>query len=200
MRLRSLLAPLILMSVFAVDAGAQDKKHTARTEFEGKSGPYIEAIEKGEAAFLARDFAGAVSAFQDAVKKQSDSMIGFYRLGEAQRATGKLDEAEATWQTAVGKKGADDLKAKLLFVLADLKERQEKWQAAKDAWSAYLNFLQSNPKARGYPNSATERQKQCDRRMKDEKDYGAVKDRIAKREAEKIKEAEENAKKDKLNK
>jgi hypothetical protein len=35
--------------------------------------------------------------------------------------------------------------------------------------------------------------------MKDEVDYGAVKERIAKRLAEKEKEAIENAKKDKLN-
>jgi len=65
--------------------------------------------------------------------------------------------------------------------------------------AAYASFVQGG-KTKGYPNSASERQKQADRRMKDEKDYGAVKERIAKREAEKIKEAEENAKKDKLNK
>jgi hypothetical protein len=87
----------------------------------------------------------------------------------------------------------------VLFVLADLRERQRKWQASKDAWAAYAAFLQSHPKALGYPASAAERQKQAERRMKDEVDYGIVKERIAKRQAEKEAEAIENAKKDKLN-
>ena len=201
MRARWLPPTLVAFSLLAGAALAQDKKPAGkRAEFEGKTGPYIEAIEKGEAAFLARDMAGAVTAFQDAVKKQPDQMLGFYRLGEAQRASGKLDDADATFQTALGKKGPDDLKAKVLFIIADMRERQGKWQAAKEAWAAYAAFLQSNGKARGYPNSASERQKQIDRRVKDEKDYGAVKDRIKSREAEKLKEAEENAKKDKLNK
>jgi tetratricopeptide (TPR) repeat protein len=161
--------------------------------------PFMEQINKGEAAFVARDFAGAVAAFQEAVKLDGQAMLGFYRLGEAQLAAGKPDEADAVWQTALGKKGPEDLNAKVLFVIADLRERQKKLQAAKDAWAAYTAFVQGHSKANGYPASATERQKQIDRRMKDEKDYAVVKERIIKREAERTKEAEANAKKDKLN-
>ena len=54
-------------------------------------------------------------------------------------------------------------------------------------------------KVKGFPATASERIKQADRRMKDEVDYGKVKERIAKRIAEKEAEAIENAKKDKLN-
>lgn len=172
-----------------------------RRDPEGQRGisPYAEAIAKGEVAYVARDIPGAITAFQDAIKLDTERMLGFFRLGEAQLESGKPDEAESTWQTALGKKGTDDLNAKLLFVIADLRERQHKWQAAKDAWSLYSTFLQSHTKVAGYPATATERTKQVERRMKAEVDGATVKERIAKREAERTKEAEENAKKDKLN-
>jgi hypothetical protein len=161
--------------------------------------PYMEQIAKGEAAFVARDFAGAAAAFQEAIKIDGQATLGFYRLGEAQLAAGKPEEADAVWQSALGKKGTEALNAKVLFVIADLRERQKKLQAAKDAWAAYAAFLQGNSKAGGYPATSTERQKQIDRRVKDEKDYAVVKERIIKREEERTKEAEKNAKKDKLN-
>jgi len=210
--MRTVLASL-LASAIAFTAGsalAQTKepaktaatKDNIRRDPEGKTGisPYMELIAKGEAAFVARDFPGAIAAFQEAIKLDGTKMLGFYRMGEAQLATAKLEEVLATWQAGLGKKGSEDLNAKLLFVIADLYERQANWQAAKDAWAAYAAFLQNNAgKANGYAGTPVERQKQADRRMKDEKDYAAVKERIAKREAEKLKEAEDNAKKDKLN-
>ena len=181
----------------AAAAGSKE----VRKDPEGKRGisPYAEAIAKGEGAYVARDVPGAIAAFQDAIKLDTEKMLGFFRLGEAQLESGKPDDADSTWQTALGKKGTDDLNAKLLFVIADLRERQRKWQSAKDAWASYSAFLQNHTKVAGYAATATERTKQADRRMKDEVDYAAVKDRIAKREAERTKEAEENAKKDKLN-
>jgi tetratricopeptide (TPR) repeat protein len=170
-----------------------------RKDFVGLPRPYMESIAKGEAAFVTKDWVAATAAFQEATKLEPSRMIGFYRLGEAQRAAGKLDEAEASWQTALGKQGPDDLKAKVMFVVADLRERQGKWEAAKTAWQGYASFVNATKGARGYPATATERIKQAERRIKDEKDYGAVKERAAQREAEKSKEAEDNAKKDKLN-
>lgn len=161
--------------------------------------PYMEMIVKGDAAFVARDIPGAVSAFQDAIKSDPEMMLGFYRLGEAELEAGKLDDAGKTWETGLSKRGSDDLKGKIMFALADLKERQKKWQAAKDAWASYSVFVQGNAKVKGHPATASDRIKQADRRMKDEVDYGKVKERIAKRIAEKEREATENAKKDKLN-
>ena len=63
-------------------------------------------------------------------------------------------------------------------------EKENAWRA-----SAILSLTAEN-----------ERVVDENRRVKDEKDYAAVKERIVKREAERQKEAEENAKKDKLNK
>ncbi|XXY54402.1 hypothetical protein WME91_25045 [Sorangium sp. So ce269] len=173
----------------------------ARKDPQGQTGisPYMEQILKGQASFVARDIPGAIAAFQDAIKLDAARMLGFYRLGEAMLESGNMAEAEAAWTTALGKKGTDALQAKVLFCLADLRERQKNWQAVREAWGTYGTFLTSNPKAGGYPATVTERQKQVDRRVKDEKDYAAVKERIVQREAERQKEAEENAKKDKLN-
>lgn len=209
MRASFALSSLVVaaMALGNASASAETPKTAAagskevRKDPEGKRGisPYAEAIAKGEAAYVARDLPGAITSFQDAIKLDTEKMLGFFRLGEAQLESGKPDEADGTWTTALGKKGTDDLNAKLLFVIADLRERQHKWQAAKDAWAAYSAFLQNHTKVNGYPATATERTKQADRRMKDEVDYAAVKDRIAKRELERTKEAEENAKKDKLN-
>lgn len=159
----------------------------------------MEQIVKGQASFVARDIPGAIAAFQEAIKLDPAKMLGFYRLGEAMLESGNMAEAETAWTTALGKKGTEDLHAKVLFCLADLRERQKNWQAAKEAWTAYATYVNGNPKSNGYPASADERLKQIDRRVKDEKDYAAVKERIIQREAERKKEAEENAKKDKRN-
>ncbi|CAN98076.1 hypothetical protein predicted by Glimmer/Critica [Sorangium cellulosum So ce56] len=182
-------------------AAAPDAAPSQRKDPNGHTGisPYTEQVLKGQASFVARDIPGAIAAFQDAIKLDSSKMLGFYLLGEAMLESGNTAEAETAWNTAIGKKGTEELHAKVLFCLADLRERQKNWQAAKEAWGAYSTFLTSNPKATGYPATAAERQKQLDRRMKDEKDYAAVKERIVQREAERQKEAEENAKKDKLN-
>jgi tetratricopeptide (TPR) repeat protein len=161
--------------------------------------PYMEIVAKGEASFVARDFPGAVSQFQEAVKLDGQKMLAFYRLGEAQLAAGKPEEAEAVWTAALSKDGTPDLKAKVHFVLADLRERQRKLDTSKEAWGMYGTFVKSNADAKGYAGTPEERTKVIDRRVKDEKDYAAVKERIIKRQAEREKEAAENAKKDKAN-
>jgi tetratricopeptide (TPR) repeat protein len=194
-----LVVAVLASSMLSAGTASSQAKGGLRKETEGLPQPYIAALGKGEAAFAARDFTASVAAFQEAIKVDPARMLAFYRLGEAQRAAGKLEDADATWQSALNKKGSEELKGKVLAVIADLRERQKKWQAAKEGWSAYASHLSAS-KAHGYPATASERQKQAERRMKDEKDYGAVKERIAKREEEKTKEAEENAKKDKLNK
>jgi tetratricopeptide (TPR) repeat protein len=161
--------------------------------------PYMELVVKGDKAFVAHDVPGARGTYQEAIKTDPEQMLAFYRLGEVEQDQGQLDEADKAWQTALGKKGPDDLKGKVLFCIAGLRERQFKWQAGKDAWLAYTAYLESHPKVHGFPATATDRIKLADRRMKDEIDYGKVKERIAARIAEKEKEAAENAKKDRLN-
>jgi hypothetical protein len=89
-----------------------------RRDPKGQTGisPYMEQIKKGEDAFVARDFTGAVAAFQEAIKLDVQKMLGYYRIGEAQLAAGNVAEAEAQWQSALTKTGSDDLRAKVYFV------------------------------------------------------------------------------------
>src|SRR6185437_10045462 len=214
MRPRCLLAPAVAaaMGLIAIVAIADPPKGV-RHDPANKTGisPYMELVVKGQAAYVARDLPGAIAAFQEAIKEKPDEMLAFYRLGEAEQESGKLDDADKAWEAALSKrctqgqgcergKGADDLKAKVMFNFAFLRERQQKWAAAKDAWQAYAAFLQGNSKIHGYPATAADRIKMIDRRVQLEIDYGKVKERIAARIAEKEKEARENAKKDRLNK
>jgi len=196
MRSRYVLTSLVVAALALGNLVANAGGKEIRRDPENKTGisPYMELVVKGEASFVARDVPGAITAFQDAIKLDAEKMLAFYRL-----EAGKLDDADKTWEAALSKKGPDDLKAKVMFVIADLRERQHRLQAAKDAWAGYAAFLQGNAKAHGFPATATERMKVIDRRMKDEIDYGKVKERIAKRVAEKEAEALENAKKDKFN-
>jgi tetratricopeptide (TPR) repeat protein len=209
MRPRSTLTALVITGLAAalvlgnlVASADPPKGKEIRHDPENKRGisPYMELVVKGQSTFIARDIPGAISVFQEAIKLDPEQMLAFYRLGEAEQEAGKLDDADKAWEAALSKKGPDDLKGKLLFVIAGLRERQQKWQAAKDAWQSYAAFLQGNPKVHGYPATAVDRIKQIDRRVQLEADYGKVKERIAQRIAEKEKEAAENAKKDKLNK
>jgi tetratricopeptide (TPR) repeat protein len=204
MRPRLAIASLVVAAVAlgSFVAIADPSGKTIRRDPENRKGisEYMEMVAKGDATFVGRDLPGAITTYQDAIKLKPTDMLAFYRLGEAFQASGKLDDADSTWEAALGKKGSDDLKAKVLFCVAGLRERQQKWQAAKDAWQAYSAFLQGNPKVLGYPATAADRIKQIDRRVQLEADYGKVKERIAQRIAEKEKEAADNAKKDKLNK
>jgi tetratricopeptide (TPR) repeat protein len=212
MRPRLALTAVVCVAVAlgSLVALADPKGKEVRHDPDNKKGisPYIEMVVKGEASFVARDLPGAISTLQDAVKLKPDEMLAFYRLGEVFQDSGKLEDADKAWEAALGKRcsqgcelgGPDALKAKILFNIAGLRERQQKWQAAKDAWQSYTAFLEGNSKVRGYPATAIDRIKQIDRRVQLEADYGKVKERIAARIAEKEKEASENAKKDKLNK
>jgi tetratricopeptide (TPR) repeat protein len=203
MRARYALTAIVTAAIGLgnLTASADPPKHEIRRDplnIKGIS-PYMELVVKGDHAFVARDVPGAIATYQEAIKLDPEQMLAFYRLGEAEQDSGKLDEADKAWEAALSKKGPDNLQAKVLFCIAGLRERQLRWQAGKDAWLAYSAFLQSHPKVFGFPANAADRIKLADRRMKDEIDYGKVKERIAARIALKEREAAENAKKDKLN-
>ncbi len=147
----------------------------------GKS-TYGPNVMKGHAAFAARDFPGAVAAYKDAVKDDAMDPFAQYFLGEALIASGNMAEADASYAAALRLAGAkDDLHAKVLFVIADLRERQGKWADAKKAWDEYAQFLAAHPAVKGYTATATERAKVIDTRVDLETKYAAVKQRIEQR-------------------
>jgi len=190
------LIGLTLLVASTAAVGQEGSDGEIRRDPAGKTGisPYMEAVSEGEKAFVAKDIAKAKSLFEKAIKDDGEKMLAYYRLGEALLAEEKLKEAEKTWLQAKSKKGTATLEGKVMFVLADAAERQNDWKKAKNAWIAYASFLQSTPKAVGYPATASDRQKQIDRRVKDEKDGAAVKKRIAARAKERAADAKKKKK------
>jgi tetratricopeptide (TPR) repeat protein len=156
------------------------------------TGPFWEAVMKGDAAYAARDFEGAIKAYREAIEKDAKNAMGHYRLGSAQFSKGDYNEAEQTWQTGLRFVGNDDkLRSKLLFVLAALRERERNLDESAARWKEYGLHAQSKPEAKAFPATATERQKRIAEWKQVEADSKAVRERIEKR----LKETEESMRK-----
>ena len=156
------------------------------------SSPFWEAIRKGDSAILARDFDGAIAAYREAVTSQPQQPMGHYRLGEALLLKGDPKEAELAWAQGLRFSDKDPIvKAKLLFVLADLRERQKAHDEATRKWTEYGKYASEQKQAKGYPATAEERKKRIATVKQLVADYADVKVRIEKR----LKEAEESARK-----
>jgi tetratricopeptide (TPR) repeat protein len=154
--------------------------------------PYLELIVKGDHAYVARDFDGAIAAYREAIKAEPEKALGHYRVGAAQLAKGDQKEAEAAFVNGlrfVAKDGT--LKAKLIFALADLRERQKNNDEAIGRWKEYSKNSEDNKEAITYPASATERVARNEAWKKNVADSEEVKGRIAKR----LKEADEASRK-----
>lgn len=187
----------------AADKPAADKKAAAdaaapaddvRRDPKGITGisPFWEALLKGDKAFVARDFDSAITAYQEAIKLEPQNALGHYRMGEAQLAKANPTEAETNWVAGLRFVGENHkLRAKLLFVIADLRERQKSLDDAAERWSEYEKFVGAQPEAKGYASTPTERKKRIDEWKKLTVDSAEVKKRIDAR----LKEAEETARK-----
>jgi tetratricopeptide (TPR) repeat protein len=150
----------------ALQGAASTSASQVRRDAKGKKGinPFWEAIRRGDEAARTQDFAVADAAYTAAIGIEPKSALAHFRRGQILVRAGKLSDAEAAYQVALqlsdaaGQKDATQ-HAAALFVLADLKERQGKRDEAVAAWSAYSAYLKQEPGAKGYPESATERDK-----------------------------------------
>ena len=169
---------------------------TVRRDPKGIKGisPFWEALKKGDDALAARDADGAKAAYQDAIKLEPQNAMGHYRLGEVELAKGNTKEAEQDWQTALRFSGQNGtLKGKILFVLADVKEREKAFEEETNGWNAYEALVKAQPTAKTYPATAADRKKRITDWQQLLTDYGAVKDRIKQRLDEATKKANESA-------
>jgi tetratricopeptide (TPR) repeat protein len=154
--------------------------------------PVLELISKGDRAYVARDFDAALAAYREAIRTAPQDARGHYRAGVAQLAKGDQKEAEAAFVDAlrfVGKDGG--LKAKLLFSLADLRERQKNTDDAIARWKEYAKHAEEAREATTYPATATERVSRNEAWKQNAADSAEVKARIAKR----LKEADDASRK-----
>ena len=141
---------------------------------------YMETLVSGNAKFASRDFAAAVEVYRSAIQMAPQNPLGHYLLGEAQAAANNLTEAEASWTQADNLGDKDPpVKIKALFCLADLRERQKKWEDAKTAWDKYKQYAAAHSDAGGAPASADARITAIDAALKQDKAYDVVRQRIA---------------------
>jgi tetratricopeptide (TPR) repeat protein len=204
MRIRPLAVPVLFVVLgSSFTAAAADKAPAAtaaqdgvRRDPKGVKGisPFWEAIKKGDDAFAARDIDGAKLAYQEAIRLEPQNAMGHYRMGEAELSKGNLKEAEAIWTTALRFAGSNAvLKGKILFVIADVKERQRSFEEATNGWNAYDVHAKAETKSNSYPATAADRKKRITDWKQLEIDYGAVKERIKQRLEEAEKKAAESA-------
>jgi tetratricopeptide (TPR) repeat protein len=193
----SLLLGLSACVALSSLAHAQDKKPAKASEprqaqASTDNRPFMDAITKGDRAAVARDFEGAITAYRDAIQKEPQNALGHYRVGSAQLLKGDHKEAEAAFVAGlrfVGKDGT--LKGKLLFALADLRERQKNSDEAIGRWKEYTANAEADKEAVTYPATATERVTRNEGWKKLQAESAEVKTRIEKR----LKEADEASRK-----
>jgi len=147
---------------------------------------FMATLIDGNALYAQKNYAGAADTFKKAMALNPKHALGPYALGEAQVALGELPQAEESFKLAESLTDDRDpgLRARVMFVLADVKERQKKLDEAKVAWTAYQEYASKHADAGVWPNTATTRLQLLDDLAKMEKAYVAVRERIAAEKAE----------------
>ena len=104
--------------------------------------PYVQAILRGNAAFLAQDFITAKREYQSAVELDSHRPEAHGLLAELSLQTGALDEALAFAQAAGRFAGADQAaRVRSAQLQAMVWEAKKELEHAKEAWKAYGAIL-----------------------------------------------------------
>jgi tetratricopeptide (TPR) repeat protein len=199
MRLRGLLAALAALSAPALvllpfaaargdepsavpkragpDAGVTHHDPDNRTAL----AEWMERCLKGNAKYLAHDVPGAIDLYRQAIQLAPKRPLPHYLLGEAQLGAGNLAEAAAALTDAeqTSDDRDPDVRGKILFVLADLHEREKKWEDAKTAWKTYGDYAAKHVDAGMTPATPVARIQAIDDMLKQDKTYETVRQRIA---------------------
>ncbi len=146
---------------------------------------YMDTVKEGTDKYIAKDVSGAIEAFHRATEAEPRNPIGYYFLGEAQIGNKDLAQAESALLHAsqVSDEGPPSLKLKIFFVIADLRERQKKWDDAKASWEQYGDLCAKFPDGHGFPNVVKERIGMIDAMLNQDKAYEIVRKRIAEEKA-----------------
>jgi tetratricopeptide (TPR) repeat protein len=143
---------------------------------------FMETVAKGNEKYNAKDYPGAVDVFKKAIQLNPRNALGPYLLGEAYLATGNLGEAEAAFKTAeeLNDPKFPLVRSHVLFAVADVYEREKKWEQARTAWQAYTEHAAKlGADAGAHPLSGAARIKAVDDWLKLDKQYELVRQRIA---------------------
>lgn len=145
----------------------------------------MEAVAKGIEKYQAKDFTAAIDQFKKAAQLNPKHPLGSYLLAETFLTQGNFPEAEAAINQALeGNAGKDHmLRSRVLFLAADIQERQKHWESAKNAWQAYTEHSSKFADA-GFPATGNERMKVVARMLDLDRSYAQVRERIASEKAD----------------
>lgn len=142
---------------------------------------FMETVAKGTERFRAKDVTGAIDAYKKATQLSPRNPLGHYLLAEVYLSQGNFGEAEPALKQAqeVSDSKNPSLRSRVLFLSADMKERQKKWAEAKTAWQAYAEHAAKFADAGAFPQTAAERLKAIQKVLDGEAKMVAVRERIA---------------------
>lgn len=176
----ALVAPLAL----AAEPPAKPAKPAGEKKYDPENvtaiSRYMETVVKGTELFKDKDTTGAIDTYKKAVQLNPRHPAAYLLLSDAYLSTGNVGEAEAAIEQAYEGDTKDALlRAHVLFVRADLLERQKKLAEAKTAWQAYTEHAAKLGDAGVSLQTGAERVKAIQKVLEMEKAYAAVRERIA---------------------
>lgn len=187
---RVVLALAIVLAVPAVAFSAPSEKKAEKADNHDPENitaisQYMETIAKGAEQYRKADYPAAIDSFKKAIALAPKNALGHVLLGEAYLGANNLAEAEAAFLAGKEASSATDAKAQtlrshVLFAVADVYEREKKWNDAKAAWQAYNEHAAKlGPDSGAYPATGAARKDVVDKVLEREKVYAAVRERIA---------------------
>jgi tetratricopeptide (TPR) repeat protein len=152
---------------------------------------FQETVTKGNERYEAKDFTGAIDTYKKAIQLAPKNPFGPYLLAEAYLANANLGEADAAIASAVelaptdAKPSSLAMRSRVLFLRADVFEREKKWDQAKTAWQAYVDAAkQVTTDGGAYPQNGLERIRAIQKVIDLEAKYAGVRERIAAEKAD----------------
>jgi tetratricopeptide (TPR) repeat protein len=145
--------------------------------------PFMELIGRGNEKYAAKEYAAAIDIYKQAIQLNPRNPLGPYVLGEAHLAMNNLAEAEAAFKAAEQINDAKTpplVRSHVLFAVADVYEREKKWEQSRAAWQIYTEHAAKlGPDGGAHPLTGVARLKALDDWLKLEKQSELVRQRIA---------------------
>jgi cytochrome c-type biogenesis protein CcmH/NrfG len=142
---------------------------------------YASLCAEGNAKVMAHDLAGGLDRYRAAIARFPKEGRALSLMGEALLSSGNATDARMSLNRAVEVAGESDPAetGRALFLLATVEEHEQKTDAARAAWQAYLDWAKRFPQAAPFAASAQSRLAVFDARAKQAVADQAVRARIA---------------------
>lgn len=157
---------------------------------------FAETLFLGNRKFLDKDFPGAMELYRRGTALNPRSALAHCLVAEAHLAMGSVSEAEAELRLAQETGTDRPERARALYLMADVLERQRKREEARDAWTQYVALARAIEADAGegatLAATAAARIEAIDKALALDEAYAKVRERIA---AERAAKADAGSKK-----